>query len=537
MKIPYRVSILIPTVAYVIILAFPLFAERVVKKFETFTPFRQHVELFCKNQIRNPSSLFRLLEKYEQSIATIKGPKLTKMRMEKTEGGSVVTITEQKWQDGAWVNDSQSILTFETKEGWAEWLSHESGEINSASDMIQDLRWMPSVFQEQIWLAGNWESVHRMCITKNASGDVMEIQFEDWINSMWIASLLVSMDYDTNGNMTCMISKMDSDNDGDLENAINTVITYDANNLVVSSESFIWEEIISTWIPVEITRFNHDTQGNLIEKTNSFYVGGSERLTEKTSYTYDAAGNKLSETDSEYDLTAGAWTNKAKKGWQYNAVGLKTEEIQQDWDGSFWRNLERCATSYDVALNDAEWLFQTWFNSAWINDERIRNTHDGSGNCIQSLNENWLNEVWVNHFKQTSVFDGLNTPIEDISQNWMNGEWINESRFGYSYASGVAQKEPERPADFTMINYPNPFNLATTIQFNLPVQDLASVWILDIQGRVVCQIFSERTLTSGLHRLKWNGLNDSGVSVSSGVYLYQFRGDKYSTTGRCVLLK
>ena len=69
-------------------------------------------------------------------------------------------------------------------------------------------------------------------------------------------------------------------------------------------------------------------------------------------------------------------------------------------------------------------------------------------------------------------------------------------------------------------NFPNPFNLETQIHFKLSEPAQVIINILDLKGEKIKTILNERK-TSGEHTLSWDGLNDDGERVASGVYFYQ----------------
>ena len=66
-------------------------------------------------------------------------------------------------------------------------------------------------------------------------------------------------------------------------------------------------------------------------------------------------------------------------------------------------------------------------------------------------------------------------------------------------------------------SYPNPFNPNTKISFTIPILSYVDLQIVDINGRKVKQIL-KNTLDPGTHSLSWNGANDNGVNMSSGIY-------------------
>jgi hypothetical protein len=87
-----------------------------------------------------------------------------------------------------------------------------------------------------------------------------------------------------------------------------------------------------------------------------------------------------------------------------------------------------------------------------------------------------------------------------------------------------------------MGNAPNPFNPATSIRFNLARRSEVSLKIYDNAGRLVRDLF-EGFLDSGPQSVKWNGRDDSGKAVSSGVYHYTFRAGDHTESGKMALLK
>ena len=71
-------------------------------------------------------------------------------------------------------------------------------------------------------------------------------------------------------------------------------------------------------------------------------------------------------------------------------------------------------------------------------------------------------------------------------------------------------------------NYPNPFNPSTTIEFELARNALVQVKIYDILGREVRELVNKK-LASGRYEVLWNGKNRHGISVGSGVFIYEIQ--------------
>ncbi|MCH7755866.1 T9SS type A sorting domain-containing protein [candidate division KSB1 bacterium] len=85
-------------------------------------------------------------------------------------------------------------------------------------------------------------------------------------------------------------------------------------------------------------------------------------------------------------------------------------------------------------------------------------------------------------------------------------------------------------------NIPNPFNPETKIRYQLPNSGEVVLKIFDILGREVKSLVNEK-LEAGFHEVTWNGRNNSGRKVSSGVYYYQIRASEFKETKKMILMK
>ena len=117
------------------------------------------------------------------------------------------------------------------------------------------------------------------------------------------------------------------------------------------------------------------------------------------------------------------------------------------------------------------------------------------------------------------------------------GFWIDDiALFAGSTLTPVEESVPSY-GQATLAAYPNPFNPATTIRWRLPEPGLLSVDVYDLRGRRVRALFDGRTATA-TGALTWDGRDDAGRALASGVYLLRLKGeDGLAATGRAVLLK
>lgn len=93
---------------------------------------------------------------------------------------------------------------------------------------------------------------------------------------------------------------------------------------------------------------------------------------------------------------------------------------------------------------------------------------------------------------------------------------------------------PETPQ--LVQNYPNPFNPETKITYNLPNASDVELSIYNVTGQKIRSLINARQF-SGNHDVDWNGLNDSGFQVSSGIYFYTLRADRFVEVKKMLLVR
>jgi hypothetical protein len=85
-------------------------------------------------------------------------------------------------------------------------------------------------------------------------------------------------------------------------------------------------------------------------------------------------------------------------------------------------------------------------------------------------------------------------------------------------------------------NSPNPFNSETTIKFSLGKNTHVRLVVFDILGRII-RIIRDIDLPKGIHKVIWDGKDNSGVPVASGVYFYRIEAGEYKAVKKMILLK
>jgi hypothetical protein len=128
----------------------------------------------------------------------------------------------------------------------------------------------------------------------------------------------------------------------------------------------------------------------------------------------------------------------------------------------------------------------------------------------------------------------LKTDAEDVS----NGVWIDDISITVSELPlAIEEGKLTVPLTYDLKqNYPNPFNPSTTIQYSIPKTEQVDLIIYTITGEKVKTVVSDR-VEAGHHSVQWNGDNDQGLSVASGVYIYRIKTKGFTRSMKMLFLK
>jgi hypothetical protein len=98
------------------------------------------------------------------------------------------------------------------------------------------------------------------------------------------------------------------------------------------------------------------------------------------------------------------------------------------------------------------------------------------------------------------------------------------------------EQESAIPTFWLGQNYPNPFNPTTSFEFRVSSLEFTTLKIFDVLGQEVATLASE-IRPVGVYTVRWDGRDNRGASVSSGVYLYQLVAGSSTVTKKMILLK
>lgn len=113
---------------------------------------------------------------------------------------------------------------------------------------------------------------------------------------------------------------------------------------------------------------------------------------------------------------------------------------------------------------------------------------------------------------------------------------LGDPRLGPNVVTGVAGASPEEMVRFSL-PAPNPFNPTTRLRFFLGSAANATITIFDVQGRLVRHLLRDARYRPGWSEVRWDGSNDWGGNVSSGIYFARFITGGTVSVQRLVLLR
>jgi len=145
---------------------------------------------------------------------------------------------------------------------------------------------------------------------------------------------------------------------------------------------------------------------------------------------------------------------------------------------------------------------------------------------------------WLGHNRILANFDLTDAPnglFNIVVHNPGGTTGVIEAVFTISGA--IPTPAGKSPLEFSLSPaYPNPFNPTTTIRFEVPTREHVALTVYDVGGALVRKLVNEEK-APGSYSLQWNGTDDKGRRVSSGVYFYKITAGEFTDVRKMTLLK
>jgi len=184
-----------------------------------------------------------------------------------------------------------------------------------------------------------------------------------------------------------------------------------------------------------------------------------------------------------------------------------------------------------TVTNDTLMQTSTTNNKTYIKHKEA-GTYNGTSNGPVSWQFNWV----------APTVD-IGTAYFYVAGNAANGDNTPQGDYIYTHYDSVTvaptsirEEKPVPTSPFLASAYPNPFNPSTTLEFTLPEVDKVILRVINDRGEVVNVLRNSRT-NRGTYRIRWEGVNQNGRQVASGIYFYQLITSSGVFVGKMTLIR
>jgi hypothetical protein len=331
-----------------------------------------------------------------------------------------------------------------------------------------------------------------------------------------------------------------------------------------------------TWLaPGSFQSWTEDFEGGVIPEgwtttTNSaqgWYVttdGSSEYFTIPPGDGYYACSNDDAANDDgsvDYLITPpqnfSALTNITMSFYSFfNGSYSQTAHIEVSEDGgNTWTGV------YDLPPNGDGWVtetvdlsaycgaghdnvliaFHSNDNGAWASGWAVDNVTMGADTRDRALlgYNLYMDGVAVNGDTPIQETTYIQTDVPDGNHVWVvtavysTGESTPSNVFNGTVSNNIDQI----PAVTKLTgNYPNPFNPTTTISYSIHKAANVTLEIYNLKGQKIATLVNEHQNANN-YKIVWDGKDESGKTVGSGVYFYKLKAGKYTATKKMIMMK
>jgi hypothetical protein len=203
------------------------------------------------------------------------------------------------------------------------------------------------------------------------------------------------------------------------------------------------------------------------------------------------------------------------------------DSVRTEWK-MLWTAVE--LSGFTATLNEFQGVRLVWetsFEQAHLGFDVWRSLN-ANGN-FQRLNRSPIKGNTAGHYEfvddKVSAGKTYYYQLEDID---VNGKRTRHEPISLTIAV---------PLQFELAqNYPNPFNPETQIRYQLPVAVTVELNIFNLLGQVIKTLVLEKQ-APGFYTIRWDGTNQAGQPVASGIYLYRLKAEQFHQIRRMVLIR
>ncbi|MCF7919472.1 MAG: T9SS type A sorting domain-containing protein [Candidatus Cloacimonetes bacterium] len=223
------------------------------------------------------------------------------------------------------------------------------------------------------------------------------------------------------------------------------------------------------------------------------------------------------------------------------------DEYYQDYGPVIWESLNNLYYGYSPDLTEILWQQPPAIDYSYfmIYTSTCINTNLGDNYLLTFYTDHNIKKAEVRN-RMTgyiNLTEGVDFIPSQISRG-STGELFFFNEYEnlievYTLAEEIQVSRDECEIEhitYNLSNYPNPFNPTTTISFNLAEESEIELAVFNLKGQKIVTL-ADGNYKMGVHEIIWNGENESGKIMASGVYFYRLRVNDKAEMKRLLMLK
>lgn len=220
---------------------------------------------------------------------------------------------------------------------------------------------------------------------------------------------------------------------------------------------------------------------------------------------------------------------------QYSAASM--------WNGTNPSDEYLVSPVFDLSGNskqDATLEFYFGYNTTWLGATLQVLASGDRGATWDTL---WVLDAnngvapwgWTNASIDLSAYVGGEAMVA-FNYTGLDGDLLCLDDISIDVVTGIAE-EGNLPKVFDLAqNFPNPFNPSTTIKYQLPKRAEVSITVYNALGQIVKTLVGN-SVEPGYHQVTWDGTNQNGAKVASGIYIYRMVAGDFVKAHKLILMK
>ena len=390
------------------------------------------------------------------------------------------SVTHFTWDSSHW--EISTLELFETDSQALEWIiilkNFDGLEWTNNMKIVFSYDSIPGNFIQsvlQFWDSSGWENFSRYVYEYDSLDRRTSESLEYWDSAIWVPSTRTIYEYYKDKLKSLMLLQKWDINQSDWQNDQQTIYTYYPNNDLLQKTKFqLWNVI--QWKDHSQTLYTYGSNDELIFVTKQY-------------------GHEFNWQNGFRDYYA-----------SYTSEGMPDTIIFQDWQSNHWEDASRNVIAYTSFGKEMTWQRQRWTGTEWQEELKY----------LYEYNE-----------------EELMTKGTSLKWNEDSLKLVYASRSFYFYEMYFIMAN--EPIEQSIIHsaYPNPFYDQLFIEFENPGFQQPLLEVFNSNGQKLAEIqgnqFSEK--------ISWNGEDNKGNRLPSGLYIYKlFVGEK-TASGKVVFMK